>query len=293
MTKVSLLVAVKNEQEYIRDAMDSMLAQSYTSYEVIVVDDGSTDHTQSILKTYEHDKRVKIVLSGGVGKNNAFNMAFAESSGDYIAFFAGDDVMLPDSIESRMRVISQHAGDVLLLSKLKILSTDPALDGSVLPKNTLLGNRTGGSMLFPRSLFERVYPLPGFLPNEDLWLNIYCDIFDVAIVHHPVVTYRLRVHNNNSYSNFPSFDKKSRAIHDRELAYYSFLERYRSELTDEKREELHRSAGLEILRFNGDILSIFFMSKVSIKKKLRAILYASPILYWLRVKVGSFLSGWI
>ena len=290
---VSILVAVKNEARFIDEAVTSLIAQDYKDLEIVIVDDGSTDGTQELLSQYEGHRSVKIFYTSGIGKNRAFNLAFEESGGDLIGFFAGDDVMLPNSVSGRVEKIRKVEGDFLLLSKLKTLSEIKKLDGKILPKAIGIGNRSGGSMLFPRALFEKIYPLPEELPNEDLWLNIYCEMFDIPVIHFPEVTYLLRIHENNSFSNFPTFQKKSAAMNLREMASYYFLSRFKAQLNAEKVNTLNKNLALESLRYNGSVLSIIFFPGLPLGTKLRAIVFSNALFYNLRVKFGAVLSGWL
>lgn len=290
--KVSILIPVKNEEKYIEESIDSIVNQTYNNLEVIIIDDGSTDKTLIKLRRYEKFDWIKIFPTQGIGKNAAFNLAFENSTGDYICYFAGDDILLPDSIESKLsEILKYEEKELLLLSKLQTLSEDKKHNGQILPKDKTKGNMTGGSLMFTRNLVENIFPLPLCLANEDLWSNLYCQIFDVKIVHLPKVTYKLRIHENNSYSNFKTYEQRSEAMHKREIAYGVFLEKYRDRLNKDKIEYLAKYNCLETLRYNKNILSIVFLKDIKIKDKIRAIFYASKILYIIRVQMSALFSG--
>lgn len=290
--KVSILIPVKNEEKYIEESIDSILNQTYKNLEVIIVDDGSSDKTLMKLKKYDKFDWIKVFITGGIGKNAAFNLAFENSTGDFICYFAGDDILIPDSIESRLNEIIKYTEKkILLLSKLQTLSEDKKHNDQILPKDKNKGNMTGGSLMFTRNLLENIFPLPLCLANEDLWSNLYCKIFDIKIVHLPKVTYKLRIHENNSYSNFKTYEQRSEAMHKREIAYGVFLEKYRNKLDKEKIEYLSKYNCLETLRYNKNLLSIIFLKGPKIKDKIRAIFYSSKILYTIRVQMSSLFSG--
>jgi glycosyltransferase involved in cell wall biosynthesis len=291
--KVSILMPVRNEEKYIEESVQSILNQTYKNYELIIVDDGSTDDTLDILKKYNSFSNITVFPTSGIGKNAALNLAFKNSTGRYICYFAGDDVMYPDSIELRVELISRSSNqEILLLSKLKILSDDKKHDGQILPKNPLKGNVTGGSLMFTRSLSSKIFPLPEFLPNEDSWSNLYCKMFNIDTVHLAKVTYSLRLHENNSYSNFKSYTEKSEAIHDRAIVYGVFLEKYSNKLNDSQKQYLITRDNLETLRYNKKFFSIMSLSGLEFKEKIRAIFYASELLFNIRVKFSNIFSGW-
>src|SRR5208283_3292537 len=89
---VSIIVTSYNHAEYLRQRMESLLAQTYKAFEIIVVDDCSTDESLKVLKEYERDPRVKIVaLDRNGGYANACNIGVKLSSGEFIMFAECDD----------------------------------------------------------------------------------------------------------------------------------------------------------------------------------------------------------
>ena len=75
---VSILMPVFNEEKYISKAIDSVLSQTYINFELIIIDDGSTDKTSKVIKRYS-DKRISFYQPGKIGKVAAFNLAFSRS----------------------------------------------------------------------------------------------------------------------------------------------------------------------------------------------------------------------
>lgn len=87
---VSIIIPVKNAESTIRKCLNSILRLDYPSYEIIVIDDGSTDTTPKILSEY---KNIKTVTTGGIGPSRARNMAVKEAKGEFIAFTDADCVI--------------------------------------------------------------------------------------------------------------------------------------------------------------------------------------------------------
>lgn len=101
---VSVVIPVYNRESTIKRAVDSVLCQTYSNLEVIIVDDGSTDRTLKIISEYD-DERVKVICqSKRGGANKARNIGIANSKGEYIAFQDSDDEWLPD----KLRVQIEH-----------------------------------------------------------------------------------------------------------------------------------------------------------------------------------------
>ena len=95
---VSVVIPVYNRENTIKKAVDSVLCQTYSNLEVIIVDDGSTDRTVKIISEYD-DERIKVICQRERGgANKARNIGIANSKGEYIAFQDSDDEWLPDKL---------------------------------------------------------------------------------------------------------------------------------------------------------------------------------------------------
>lgn len=100
--KVSLVMAVYNGEAYLKETIDSMLAQTYSDLEIIIVNDGSTDSTSIILNKIK-DSRVRLIeLASNSGVANALNIAIEQAQGDWIAIHDSDDISLPNRIEEQV-----------------------------------------------------------------------------------------------------------------------------------------------------------------------------------------------
>src|SRR5687768_645866 len=94
---ISVLMSVYNGERYLAAAMDSILAQSFRDFELIVIDDGSKDSSPAILQDYaRRDSRVKLTIRANNGLTLTLNEAFAQSRGKYLARMDGDDIALPN-----------------------------------------------------------------------------------------------------------------------------------------------------------------------------------------------------
>lgn len=105
---VSVVIPVYNREATIKRAVDSVLCQTYSDIEVIVVDDGSTDHTVRIVSEYQ-DRRVRIICQKERGgANKARNAGIANARGEYIAFQDSDDEWFPDKLRSQIDLMERE-----------------------------------------------------------------------------------------------------------------------------------------------------------------------------------------
>jgi glycosyltransferase involved in cell wall biosynthesis len=105
VVKVSVVIPAYNGDRYLAEAINSVLAQTYQDYEIIVVDDGSTDHTAQVVKQY--GKAVRYLRQTNQGVAASRNLGLAAALGDYIAFLDQDDLFLPHKLSSQVALLDQ------------------------------------------------------------------------------------------------------------------------------------------------------------------------------------------
>jgi glycosyltransferase involved in cell wall biosynthesis len=107
-------MAVYNEERYLSEAVDSILRQTFTDFEFIIVDDNSTDQTQEIIKSYA-DSRILLLVNGmNVGQTVSLNRGIACARGEFIARMDGDDVSLPNRFAEQIRFLDANPDVVML-----------------------------------------------------------------------------------------------------------------------------------------------------------------------------------
>ena len=108
---VSIIIPCYNAERWIEEAIKSCLNQTYSAIEVIIIDDGSTDCSLKIIKSYEH----RIIWEAGPnrGGNHARNWGFELSKGDYIQYLDADDYILPEKIDSQVQFLETTGVDVV------------------------------------------------------------------------------------------------------------------------------------------------------------------------------------
>lgn len=103
---VSVVIPAYNSAEFIRQCIESVLAQTYRVVEVVVLDDGSTDNTASICE--EFGSSVNLFRQENSGRGSARNMGVSKANGKYLAFLDHDDLLLPHSIHDRVEFLKKH-----------------------------------------------------------------------------------------------------------------------------------------------------------------------------------------
>jgi glycosyltransferase involved in cell wall biosynthesis len=129
MPLVSIIIRNFNYGCYIRDALDSALAQTYSAVEVIVVDDGSTDNSREILLDYQ--SRCRIVLQQNGGEGAAVNLGFRHARGSIILYLDADDVLFPETVSKVVAVWAPSVARVHFRGW--IMSADGRLFGAAVP----------------------------------------------------------------------------------------------------------------------------------------------------------------
>lgn len=119
MRKVSIIVPVYNVEKYLGECLDSILNQSYSNLEVILVDDGSPDNCGDICDNYlKKDNRIKVIHQKNGGLSNARNSGLNTVTGEYMLFFDSDDILLPNAIETLINKAEKYNLDFVLYEAL-------------------------------------------------------------------------------------------------------------------------------------------------------------------------------
>lgn len=114
---LSIIIPIYNTEKYLRKCIDSILNQTYRDYELILVDDGSTDSSLSICDYYaEQDKRIKVIHKGNGGVTSARKAGLAVSYGEYISFVDSDDWMEADFYSILLSRVQETQAEILVAS---------------------------------------------------------------------------------------------------------------------------------------------------------------------------------
>lgn len=106
--RFSVVIPLYNKERYVRDTLQSVLSQSYPFFEVIVVDDGSSDGSVEIVKSMNDDDRLRLIEQANTGVSVARNRGVQESKEKYVAFLDADDKWHPDFLQKMAQLISEY-----------------------------------------------------------------------------------------------------------------------------------------------------------------------------------------
>ena len=107
MPKISIILPVYNGATTIQATIDSVLQQTFSDFELIIIDDDSTDHTLEILSQYT-DSRIQVLSCSHRGAAASRNRGLKQASGEYIAFLDADDLWTPDKLEAQLNALQTH-----------------------------------------------------------------------------------------------------------------------------------------------------------------------------------------
>lgn len=126
---VSVVMPTKNSEKYLKEAINSILSQTFMDFEFIVVDDQSNDNTVSIIKSYS-DPRVHIISGNNKGISAALNQGIRYSTGKYIARMDADDISLPTRFEAQVKFLEENPHVGVCGTKVNPISDQALYDSS-------------------------------------------------------------------------------------------------------------------------------------------------------------------
>jgi glycosyltransferase involved in cell wall biosynthesis len=208
--KVSIIMSNMNKEKYIRDAIESILRQTYDKWELIIVDAASTDGSRPIIKEYaSSDERIKsIFLDSHCGVAHARNIAISHSSGELIALLDSDDVYAHDKLERQLNKYMQcrRADTVIYSDWFSIRDSRvetashvnrgyPTAEGMIL--DVLLASRSivNSTLMFPKKNLSVVGSYnESLIIGEDMDLTFrLAHRFPFAFVNKPLYGYRIGI----------------------------------------------------------------------------------------------------
>jgi len=204
---VSVIVPVYNREDLVAGTVDSILAQTYDALEIILVNDGSSDNSLSVIKEYEakHPSKIVVIDQVNQGQVASRNNAIRAATGKYIAFLDSDDLWLPEKLALQIPLFKNGVGLVYSAidnidengKKLNTMLCDETVSGNILPQLLVRNRMTGGTVVVLREALDKVGLFDekfSAAENWDLWIRI-CRCYDADLVNLPLVQYR--VHPGN------------------------------------------------------------------------------------------------
>jgi glycosyltransferase involved in cell wall biosynthesis len=215
---VSVIIPAYNCEKFINETLVSVINQSYSKLEIVVIDDGSTDGTRERVLSFKgQDSRIEYVNQSNSGVSAARNTGVSVSKGDYIAFLDADDVWLPDNISLKIEKI--ESGDFgLVHSDAYIIKEDSSLTGKIISgregfllndllawKETQVSGPSG--VLIKKEIIKDVGLFDTYLSTSadfDFFIRV-AEKFKIGRVAVP--TWKYRTHSSNMHKNIANMEK--------------------------------------------------------------------------------------
>lgn len=194
--KVTVLMSVFNGENYLKEAIDSILNQTYKNFEFLIINDGSVDNTADILKGYD-DPRIKIHSNEvKLGLTKSLNIGLKMAKGEYIARQDADDISLPTRLEKGIKQLDEKEEIGLLGTGWYIIDGQGKEIGLSIPSRGKLSVHfmCHGTIFIRKRCLEKIglyREIFEYAQDYDLWLRIG-DEFEVENLKEPL--YKLRVH---------------------------------------------------------------------------------------------------
>ncbi len=227
---ITIIINVFNGEKYIKRCLDSVLSQTYSNLEILIVNDGSTDKTLDICKSYK-DSRIRIISTKNLGLSLSRNVGIDHAKGEYLYFVDADDFIEKDTIEYLYRLSIQYHSELTTCDFLTIYNSNYSfppkkekirvMDSYDMLKDILLSVGCSVSLwnkLIHKSIFRGIR-------FEDRIVNDICVTYKLAIAANCIVSsnqvkyYYFKHHNAITVKNSSNYN---RAVD----LYHASLERY-------------------------------------------------------------------
>jgi len=200
---ISVIMSVFNEQRFVGQAIESVLRQSYGDFEFIIINDGSTDRSEEVIRTFD-DRRIRYIRNEErLGLSRSLNRGIAEAHGELVARLDADDAALPHRLNVQVAFLRRHPGYAMVGSQAIVLSEEgnelclcpvPATEEEIreqMPSRCCFLHST---VMFRRDAVIEVgnyRPLFQFAQDYDLWLRLG-ERYPLANIAEPLIYRRLK-----------------------------------------------------------------------------------------------------
>jgi len=199
MINISVIIPVYNRPKFVQEAIQSVLNQTYQHVEIIVVDDGSTDHTPNVLALFS--EQVQIIHQENKGVSSARNTGIAHARSQWIAFLDSDDIWLPEKLAYQMQFFDTHPDARICQTEEIWIKNNKRLypkkkhkkrSGMIFEHCLPLCIVSPSAVMIHKELFEKFGVFDESLPaceDYDLWLRIGCQ-YPIYLLDKPLIIKR-------------------------------------------------------------------------------------------------------
>ena len=285
--KVSVIIPVYNVKEYLEEALDSVINQTYKNLEIILVDDGSDDGSEIICKEYsKKDSRIKLICRKNGGLSAARNTGLDNMTGDYVAFLDSDDVFLPEAIEKSVNIMLSNDVDCVIFKFIiyKVLKNHKLKKLYPIKNTVLLNNiycrEEALKMLANREINAAIW---NKLSKRELWNNlrfpenhVYEDRYiifkliektkNIYILNSPLLFYKT---HDGSISTTRTV-KNTKDLLDSWSVFENYVETHTPEIFDSNQlEQTRKKIFIDLVLHYAKVLSMNFAQKEDILRLIK------------------------
>jgi glycosyltransferase involved in cell wall biosynthesis len=200
--RISVIMPTYNQASYLPSALDSIFQQTFSDFELIVVNDGSTDQTKDILETYQTRFNFQVICQENSKLPKALNTGFAEAKGEYLTWTSSDNILLPNMLAVLSKALDENDKVGMVYADWQVIDHDGNLLGEV---NTIDFDRyllrrlnfINACFLYRRTCMDKVglYD-PDYIYAEDweYWFRI-SKYFPIIRIPRPL--YKFRIHGKS------------------------------------------------------------------------------------------------
>lgn len=206
MAHFSVIISLYNKEDHISETLESVLAQTFQDFEIIIVNDGSTDSSETIVTSME-DERIKYFYQENQGASAGRNAALSKASGQYMALLDADDLWQPNYLETIRQLILSYPKESVFASAVTLETMSNAIPSVYSIKNikdkqvyvvdyfessTINTVLTSSSTVLHHSVFEKIGNYNTSIKSgqdTDLWIRIGIN-YKVVFINESLVTYR-------------------------------------------------------------------------------------------------------
>ncbi len=199
---ISVIVPTYNGEKYIFEAVNSILEQDFKNFEIIIVDDGSTDKCNWFF--FKDNPKIRIFHQEHKGISAALNLGISKAKGEWITIFGADDIMLPGTLKYFSKITDKTK---IHITDCELIDADGKITGKTIRKkipynkqrdaiqDRMIGG--GGSNLIHKSVIQKVGPFNEALPygeDYDYWLRAIL-LHKIYIKFHHIISNQYRIHD--------------------------------------------------------------------------------------------------
>jgi glycosyltransferase involved in cell wall biosynthesis len=223
---VSVIIPTYNREQFILAAIESVISQTFKDLEIIVVDDGSTDDTQSIVETLK-DNRIIYIRTDNKGPAHARNVGMRTATRKYIAFLDSDDLYLPDKLELQVSFLEAHPELAMLSTEAYFMLGDSLIQEKLLRSYHRIYDRKGWS-------YDDIFPFSGLFTYSGALSSIkyYSGYIFSYILQGPVILTNTIIiqrdilkqvgYQNEAYFNGQEYEFVVRICKDYQVGFIDF-----------------------------------------------------------------------